>query len=36
MTFETDGVVLLSECLSLIVILEGIRDENEDRAEWIG
>jgi hypothetical protein len=27
---------LLSEGFWLIVILERIRDENQDRAEWIG
>jgi hypothetical protein len=27
---------LLSEGFCLIVILEGIRDENENWAEWIG
>ena len=34
--FETECVVLLKENFWLIVILERIRDENEDRAEWIG
>ena len=34
--FETEGLVLLKESLSLIVTLGGIPDENEDRAEWIG
>ena len=36
MAFETDKVNLLSQRFSLIAILEGIRDENENRAKWIG
>ncbi len=36
LTTDTDSIVLLKESLSLIVTLGGIRDENEDRAEWIG
>ena len=32
--FETGSIVLLSECLSLIVVLKGIRDENEVWDEW--
>lgn len=34
--FETDQVVLLRESFWLVVILEGIDDENENGAEWIG
>ena len=34
MAFETDSLVLLKECFSLIVPFEGIRDENEDRSSF--
>lgn len=33
---ETDWIVLPSGGFCLIVILEGIRDENGNWAEWIG